>query len=154
MPEPHIAPADLAGVIQAALASFAARASSSGISVVVQVPADLPPIPLDTQLMSLVFRHLIDNSLEAMPHGGTLTLTVTLEAKAVRMTLQDTGTGIPAETLSLVFDPFFSSKPQGTGMGLTIAHRIVSEHTGEICLSSTPGAGVTVDLWLPRWPSD
>ncbi len=154
MPEPRIAPADLVGVIQAALSTFGARLSSSGISLVVQVPADLPPIPLDAQLMGQVFRHLIENSLEAMPHGGTLSLTVTLEAKAVKITLQDTGTGISTEPLSLVFDPFFSTKPQGTGMGLTVAHRIVSEHKGEICLSSTSGAGVTVDLWLPRWPSD
>jgi two-component system sensor histidine kinase HydH len=154
MPEPRIAPADLVGVIQAALSPFAERVSSSGISLVVQVPADLPLIPMDVQLMGQVFRHLIENSLESMPHGGTLSLTVTLEAKVVRITLQDTGKGIPTENLSLVFDPFFSTKPQGTGMGLTVAHRIVSEHKGEICLSSTSGAGVTVDLCLPRWPSD
>ena len=120
----------------------------------VQVPADLPLIPLDVQLMGQVFRHLIENSLEAMPHGGTLSLTVTPEAKVVRITLQDTGKGIAPESLSLVFDPFFSSKPQGTGMGLTVAHRIVSEHKGEICLSSTSGVGVTIDLCLPRWPAD
>ena len=154
MPEPRIDPADLARVLQAALATFAERLSSSGISLVVQVPADLPLIPLDVQLMGQVFRHFIENSLEAMPHGGTLSLTVTPEAKVVRITLQDTGKGIAPESLSLVFDPFFSSKPQGTGMGLTVAHRIVSEHKGEICLSSTSGVGVTIDLCLPRWPAD
>lgn len=154
MPEPCIAPADLGELIERVLADFSAWLPSSGVSVVVQMPPELPRIPLDACLMGQVLQHLIQNSLEAMPHGGTLSVTVSLEAGAVRIRLKDTGTGISAETLPLVFDPFFSTKPRGTGMGLTIAHRIISEHRGEIHVSATPGDGVAVDLWLPRWPSD
>jgi signal transduction histidine kinase len=154
LPEVCLAPADLLAVLEETLAALAPRLASSGITVSFQAPGELPPIPLDVRLMGQVFRILVENALEAMSLGGALTITVALEPRLVRITIQDTGPGIPAESLPLVFDPFFSTKPQGTGMGLTIAHRIISEHQGEIRLSSAPGAGVTVDLCLPRWPSD
>ena len=154
MPTPSLISTDLSGVIQIALAAFTARFTSRGVSPEVHLPAELPSIPLDAPLMGQAFHELLENSLEAMPKGGKLSLAVALEAKSVRITLQDTGTGIPTEILPLVFDPFFSTKPQGTGMGLTIAHRIISEHKGEVRLGSTPGVGATVDLWLPRWSSE
>lgn len=154
MPNPRLTSTDISGVVQTTFAAFSAQFSSRGISLTVQIPPELPSIPLDAHLMSQVFQHLMENSLEAMPSGGKLSLTVTLEARFIRITIQDTGPGIPAEILPLVFDPFFSTKPQGTGMGLTIAHRLISEHKGEISLCSTPGAGTTVNLWLPRWASD
>jgi signal transduction histidine kinase len=154
IPAPHPTPSDISGVIQTALAPFTEQLKSLGISLTLQVPAELPPIPLDVHLMGQVLHHLIENSLEAMPLGGSLSLTVALEPKSLKISLQDTGSGIPAETLPLIFDPFFSTKPRGTGMGLTVAHRLIAEHKGEISLCSTPGTGTSVDLWLPRWPSD
>jgi signal transduction histidine kinase len=154
LPAPSLISTDISRVIQLALAAFTAELTSRGVSLEVHLPAELPSIPLDASLMCQVFHELLENSLEAMPKGGKLSLAVALEAKSVRITLQDTGAGIPAEILALVFDPFFSTKPQGTGMGLTIAHRIISEHKGEMRLGSTPGIGATVDLWLPRWPSE
>jgi signal transduction histidine kinase len=154
LPAPRLIATDISGVIHTTLSACAAPLSSRGVSLAVQIPPDLPPLPLDAPLLGQVFRHLLENSLDAMPSGGELALTITLEAGSVKITLRDTGLGIPAEILPLVFDPFFSTKPQGTGMGLTIAHRIISEHKGEMRLSSTPGVGTTVDLWLPRWPRD
>jgi two-component system, NtrC family, sensor histidine kinase HydH len=154
MPYPCLVSTDISGLVQSTLASLSPSLSSQGVSVEIQIPPELPSVPLDPPLMGQVFRHLLENALEAMPAGGELSLTVTLETGLVRITLGDTGQGIPAEILPLVFDPFFSTKPQGTGMGLTIAHRIISEHKGDIRLNSTPGVGTTVDLWLPRWPGD
>jgi signal transduction histidine kinase len=154
LPQPRPVATDILGVIHAACSTLGPQFSSRGVSLEITAPPDLPPIPLDAQLMSRVFRHLLENALEAMPSGGNLSLRVVLEAQCVRITLQDTGTGIEEEILPLVFDPFFSTKPRGTGMGLTIAHRIILEHKGELCLSSTTGVGTAVDLWLPRWPSD
>lgn len=89
-----------------------------------------------------------------MPLGGRLSLSLALERKCVKISLQDTGKGIPPEIMPLIFDPFFSTKSRGNGMGLTIVHRIISEHKGEIHICSTPGAGTTVELRLPRWPSE
>jgi len=154
LPTPSLISTDISRVIQNALTAFAEQITSRGVSLEVHLPADLPTIPLDAPLMIQAFHQLLENSLEAMPAGGKLSLAVGLEAKSVKITLQDTGTGIPADILPLVFDPFFSTKPHGTGMGLTIAHRIISEHRGEVRLCSTPGGGATVDLWLPRWPAE
>lgn len=152
LPAPCLVSTDINGVIQSVLASFSAPFYSQGIAVDVRIPPDLPPVPLDATLLGQVFHHLLENALEAMPTGGELSLLAAPDAGSLRITLRDTGIGIPAEILPLVFDPFFSTKPQGTGMGLTIAHRIVSEHRGEVRLESTPGLGTTVDVWLPRWP--
>jgi len=154
LPAPYLVSTDISQVIQASLAEFNEPLACGGISVEVQIPPELPPVPLDAYLLGQVFHHLLENALEAMPSGGKLTLTLALEAKSIRITIQDTGLGITAEILPLVFDPFFSTKPQGTGMGLTIAHRIMSEHKGEVRLCSTPEVGTSVDLRLPRWPSD
>lgn len=154
MPAPFLVATDISGLIQAALAGFSAPLACQGISVQVRISPELPPAPLDAPLMRQALHHLLENALEAMPTGGELSFTATLEAGSARITLRDTGVGIPAENLPLVFDPFFSTKPQGTGMGLTIAHRIISEHKGEVRLCSTPGEGTTVELWLPRWPTD
>lgn len=154
LPVPYLVSTDISRVIHTSLAEFNEPLASGGISVEVQIPPELPPVPLDAYLLGQVFHHLLENALEAMPSGGKLTLTLALEAKSIRITIQDTGLGITAEILPLVFDPFFSTKPQGTGMGLTIAHRIMSEHKGEVRLCSTPEVGTSVDLRLPRWPSD
>jgi len=154
LPAPYLVSTDISRVIHASLAEFNEPLACGGISVEVQIPPELPPVPLDAYLLGQVFHHLLENALEAMPSGGKLTLTLALEAKSIRITIQDTGPGITAEILPLVFDPFFSTKPQGTGMGLTIAHRIMSEHKGEVRLCSTPEVGTSVDLRLPRWPSD
>jgi two-component system sensor histidine kinase HydH len=89
--------------------------------------------------------------MEAMPNGGQLTLAVTPEPKGLRLILTDTGVGIKPEDMPYLFDPFFSSKPDGTGMGLTKVHQVISDHRGEIQITSVPQQGTEVDIWLPRW---
>ena len=69
----------------------------------------------------------------------------------LRLAVGDTGIGIPPEDLPYLFDPFFSSKPDGTGMGLTKVYQVVSDHRGEIQIKSVPGQGTEVNIWLPRW---
>jgi signal transduction histidine kinase len=142
---------DLVEVIDQVLAQTAEALESRRITVQRLIPVDLPRIPLDERLMGQVLHHLIDNAMDAMANGGLLTLEVTPEAKALRLQLKDTGVGIPAEDMPYIFDPFFSSKPHGTGMGLTRVHLIISEHRGEIQITSVPGHGTEVTIWLPRW---
>jgi len=149
--EPDLKPRDLGRVVDQVLAGSAEALEQHRITLERRVPQDLPRIPLDEDLMSQALRHLIDNAMESMPDGGRLTLTVTPEPKGLRLTLQDTGVGIPPEDLPYLFDPFFSSKPEGTGMGLTKVHQVIRNHRGEIRITSKPGEGAEVDLWLPRW---
>ena len=150
--EPDIKPQDLARVVDQALAASAEALAQRQIVVERRIPPDLPRIPLDERLMGQALGHLIDNAMEAMPKGGQLTLTVTPEPKGLRLALRDTGIGIPPEDLPYLFDPFFSSKPGGTGMGLTKVYQVVSDHRGEIQVKSVPGQGAEVSIWLPRWP--
>jgi signal transduction histidine kinase len=149
--EPDIKPRDLARVVDQVLAASADALVERQIVLERCIPPDLPRIPLDENLMAQALGHLIDNAVEAMPKGGRLTLTVTPEPKGLRLTLKDTGIGIPPEDLPYLFDPFFSSKPDGTGMGLTKVHQVVSDHRGEILIKSVPGQGAEVNIWLPRW---
>lgn len=149
--QPDLKPQDLAKVVDQVLAARAPAIGQLNISVQCRVHPDLPRIPLDENLMSQALSHLIDNAAEAMPQGGQLTLAVTPEPQGVRLILKDTGIGIGPEDMPYLFDPFFSSKPDGTGMGLTKVHQIISDHRGEIQINSIRGKGTEVDIWLPRW---
>jgi signal transduction histidine kinase len=149
--EPDFKPRDLARVIDQVLRASAGALAQRQISIQCRIPPDLPRISLDERLMSQALQHLMDNAMEAMAHGGQLALEVTPEPQGVHLTLRDTGVGIPPEDLPYLFDPFFSTKPDGTGMGLTKVHQVISDHRGEIQIKSTPGQGTEVDIWLPRW---
>jgi signal transduction histidine kinase len=103
------------------------------------------------------FLNVIINSLEAMPNGGKLTVWIECLGKTgsestgatAAIRIQDTGEGIPPEQIGRLFDPFFSTKPRGTGLGLTIAHRVIQDHRGRICVESTLGKGTTLTIELP-----
>ncbi len=97
---------------------------------------------------------LIANALDAMPTGGTLSLTATTAsdhetAAGVAVVVADSGRGIPAEALASVGQPFFTTRQEGTGLGLATARRFVEQHGGRLDLESQPGAGTTVRVWLP-----
>ena len=106
----------------------------------------------ETQLTQAIF-NIVLNAFQAMPEGGLCRMTVNLsnfsDAAMVEIMISDTGPGIPDDTLSSLFDPFFSTKPQGSGLGLAIAHRIMTNHGGTIDISSSVGQGTTVTLRLP-----
>ena len=93
------------------------------------------------------------NALDAMPHGGTLTVTVTAAPhdEAIRIEFADTGTGIPDANLARIFEPFFTTKPavKGTGLGLSVSLGIVQAHGGTIEVASEPGKGSRFTVLLP-----
>ncbi|MEJ2671000.1 MAG: ATP-binding protein [Deltaproteobacteria bacterium] len=149
--EPDLKRRDLAQVIDQVLSKAAGVLEQRRISLQCQIPPHLPQIPLDANLLGQALQQLIDNAVDAMPGGGCLTLAVTPEAKGLCLTLKDTGSGISAADLPYIFDPFFSSKPHGTGMGLTKVHQIVTDHRGEIQIASVPGQGTEISVRLPRW---
>ncbi len=122
------------------------------IDVLVETEDNLT-ILTDTNLLHLVFTDTIMNAVDAMPGGGSLTLTASgdkVPGLAV-ITINDTGDGIPKEIIPYVFEPFFTTKPagMGTGLGLSVAKRIISDHGGEISLKSKEGEGTTVTIKLP-----
>ncbi len=98
--------------------------------------------------------NLVQNALDAMPSGGTLTLSGQSTATQVQLSIQDTGSGIPAERLQQIFEPLYTTKPGGTGLGLYIVQEIVTAHGGQVTVQSRPGQGTTFTITLPRAPAD
>ena len=152
--EPVLRPTKLPELIDRMLATPLGGLQNREIQVHKDFPKFVPPVPADPELLSLAFRNLLANAVEAMPQGGRLDLGLTVEPNRVHLTLQDTGMGISPADLSRVFDPFFSTKPQGTGMGLTAVYHIIANHLGEVEIASAPGAGTVVQVWLPRWRTE
>jgi signal transduction histidine kinase len=92
----------------------------------------------------------VQNALDAMPQGGTITLTGQSTANQVQLSVRDTGSGIPSERLEAIFEPLYTTKPGGTGLGLYIVQEIVRAHEGQITVQSTEGCGTTCTITLPR----
>ncbi|GBD39095.1 Sporulation kinase E [bacterium HR37] len=109
-------------------------------------------IQADSNLLGLVFSDIMMNAIDAMPEGGKLSVRLhRVDKDTAEVLISDTGTGIPADVLPLVFEPFFSTKPsgKGTGLGLFIAKRVISEHGGTIHIESVEGKGTSVFIRLP-----
>jgi len=123
---------------------------------------DLPKIYADAGSLRQLLMNLLLNAIYFTPAGGSIFITTGSDAALldagsgvapgrIRLSVRDTGAGIPADLIDKVFDPFFTTKPvgEGTGLGLTICHRIVEEHGGTIDVESEPGKGATFTITLP-----
>src|SRR5574337_133255 len=126
-----------------------ADARATGVRLVLAAPPDLPVVVADRNHLKQVMLNLILNGLQAMPAGGTLTLDAAKTRGALTLTVADTGHGIPPEALPRVFDPYFTTKAQGLGLGLAIARRIVEDHGGRVEVESQPGRGSRFSVILP-----
>lgn len=121
--------------------------TARGIKVEQVFPPDLPLIVADSEKLKQVLLNLCKNATEAMPEGGTLTVRAHNSGGQVRLEVSDTGVGIPAGVD--IFEPFITTKPQGTGLGLTIVRQIVSAHKGTLTYRSVSGEGTTFTVALP-----
>jgi len=111
----------------------------------------LPPITIDREQMKQVVLNLLLNAIQAMPEGGRLGLSsqVPEDNQWIQLSIRDSGIGIPPEDMNKLFDPFFSTKEGGIGLGLSIAHRIIDQHHGKIEVESRLGKGTLFTIWLP-----
>jgi signal transduction histidine kinase len=107
---------------------------------------------VDATLIARALSNIVENALHAMPGTGSLTLRASAEADLIRLQIRDTGVGMDEEALARVFEPYFSTKTTGTGLGLPIARRNVELSGGQIEVESTKGVGTTVTLRLPIAP--
>jgi PAS domain S-box-containing protein len=138
--------------------------SGSAISCSFTVPHDLWPCNFDANQLGQVIDNMVINALQAMPMGGRLHLSaanITIdknepvslpEGSYVKISLRDTGVGIPGEIMSRIFDPFFTTKQKGSGLGLSTCFSIISRHGGRITVESEPGKGTTFHIYLPASP--
>jgi signal transduction histidine kinase len=147
-------PERLANLVQEVLPAFGDRLKTQRVTLELNVPADLPQILADTLKVEQALVELLSNALDAMPGGGRLSLRACpargpAGSNGVVIELTDTGGGIPAETLASVGQPFFTTRPEGTGLGVATARRFVEQHGGLLDLISREGEGTTVRIWLP-----
>ncbi|MBK8903165.1 MAG: GAF domain-containing protein [Anaerolineaceae bacterium] len=120
----------------------------TGVRCLQNLPDDLPDVLAVESQLKQVFLNLVLNAAEAMPGGGQLTITATHQADKVFIKFTDTGPGIPLENRAHLFEPFYTTKTDGSGLGLAVCHEIVASHGGELTLDSTPGAGATFTVML------
>jgi len=147
---PLLQEADVLSLFEETLLLLKPQIEKQRIFVEKEFPA-LPPTVLDREQMKQVILNLLLNALQAMPGGGRLRLSAQVleDNRWIQLSIQDTGVGIPPEDMNKLFDPFFSTKEGGVGLGLSIAHRILDQHRGKIQAQSTPGRGTLFTLWLP-----
>ncbi|HWP68327.1 MAG TPA: ATP-binding protein, partial [Rectinemataceae bacterium] len=140
---------DLAPILEEIADFIQPEAEKKGIEIKVSIEKDLPSILLDKRHIKQALLNLIQNAMAAMPDGGTLGVSAEYSGDEVRISISDTGTGIPEELLTKIFEPYFTTKKNGTGLGLTITYKIVKEHSGDISLESKEGKGSTFTIHLP-----
>jgi signal transduction histidine kinase len=147
--KPILHPENVNALVEDALRFFAPEIADRDIVVEAELRPDLPLIELDRDQMKQAFYNVIKNSFEAMKRRGILRIRTDVDDTHVRISFTDTGGGMSAESLSRVFEPYFTTKSTGSGLGLLIVRRIVREHGGEIAIESNEGKGLTLTIRLP-----
>jgi signal transduction histidine kinase len=126
------------------------EANAHQLHLTFQVPEGLPPLIVDRQQLKQALINLLLNAIQATPAGGSVRVTAEAEGEALRIAIMDSGSGIAPDLMDRIFDPYFSTKPDGTGLGLPIALRIIQAHGGTLDISSALDRGTTVAVRLPR----
>ncbi|MGB6927584.1 MAG: ATP-binding protein, partial [Syntrophobacteria bacterium] len=154
-PEPQLALVDVNDILDKTI-TFALRhpsllsESSAAINVFKDFDPELPQTMADPMQMQQVFLNLLLNAVEAMPDGGMLATKTSYDKKldSIEITISDTGSGMEQSVKSKVFQPFFTTKRKGSGLGLSITRRLVEQHGGQIYVESDPGKGTVFNIFL------
>jgi len=146
---PQIRLASLNEVVTKTLQLLQPELENRNLHVKVRLARELPLTPIDPTQVQQVLVNLIKNAMQAMTKGGMLSLQTGEGADGIWVSVADTGGGIPQEQLNRIFEPFYTTKKKGSGLGLMIVQRIVRAHGGRIDLESQVGRGTTFRIWLP-----
>jgi len=154
LPRPALARHDLNDVLAGLLDFLAPELTAAHIDLRRELEPGLPPVRADEGQLRAVFLNLLRNSREAMPRGGAVTVRTHRADGGVEAEVSDTGGGIPPGDLSRIFEPFYSTKERGTGLGLAFTRQVVEEHGGTIRCESVVGRGTTFVIRLPAAPEE
>ena len=149
MPDTRLVPGDLAAVLNDTLFLVSKQFEKQQVQLHVDVPGELLHQRMDSDRLKQAILNLLTNALAAMPDGGELWVSAQRIADGARLTVRDTGQGIPVDRLALIFEPFYTTKGQGTGLGLSITHTIITSHGGRIEVQSRAGQGTEFRIYLP-----
>ena len=147
--KPQLHAENLNAIVDEAVRFFAPEIKDRDIVVEQELRSDLPLLQLDRDQMKQAFYNVIKNSFEAMKSRGILRIRTDMDDTHVLVRFTDTGGGMSPDNLSHVFEPYFTTKAAGTGLGLLIVRRIVREHGGELSIESSEGKGLTLTIRLP-----
>lgn len=147
---PNLAPGSLAEPLKNCLAVLKGQFDERRIAVTLDIPAALPSVALDRDQMEQVFFNLVKNALEALKDGGAIDIALDSDDRDVSVTFRDSGVGMTEDQIAHLFEPYRTSKENGTGLGLMVSARIVSDHGGTIAAESELGKGTTFTVRLPR----
>ena len=143
-------PAHVRDILQEMLEFLKHEIQDRDVLVEVEIADDLPSIPVDRLQIRQVFFNIIRNAIQAMTNGGLLKIQARATERFVAIAFKDTGPGIAPERLANLFEPYSTTKAEGSGLGLMIVQRIVRDHGGQIEIHSEPHAGTTFTVFLPR----
>jgi signal transduction histidine kinase len=146
---PEMREGDLVAILDKTLSFMEPEMRSHGIRLEKTYAPFVPPLVLNADQIRQVFINVVRNAIQAMPNGGLITVAVTYARGQVVVSVTDSGCGIPQEQMEKIFDPYFTTRDGGAGLGLMIVQRIVSEHGGEVLVASNPGKGTTMTVRLP-----
>jgi signal transduction histidine kinase len=142
-------PVKLSAVLDSCLELLAPVIEQAGVAVKRTYPSDEGTVDADSAQLRQVFLNLILNAVQAVGNQCSIEVSVMQSGRETRVTVKDNGPGIPPDKLTNVFEPFYTTKPGGTGLGLPIAQRIVAEHGGRLVIESVTGEGTTATVILP-----
>ena len=142
-------PSDINAILADLVHFLRFELEEAGVRVVQRLDKDIPTIPLDESAMKRAMLNLVKNALEAMPDGGVLTIETRLERQEVVIIVDDTGCGIPEELQDKIFEPYFTTRDSGSGLGLTAVYKVVKDHTGDLQMNSITGRGTRFIITLP-----
>ncbi len=149
MPPPKREVSNLNQIVQNVVSLY--TESVENIQIQANLTSDLLPLSLDSEQITQALGNLIKNAVEAMPDGGTLTVsTQSVSETKIQIQIRDTGIGMSPETLAQIFEPYYTTKDTGTGLGMAIVQRIITDHDGEIFVESKERVGTTVSIELLR----
>ncbi len=144
-----IEPADMEALARHTIGLIAVEALNQSVEIDVQTEPGLPKVFVDPDRIKQVLLNIFLNALSAMPGGGRLSVEITRKNEGLAMEISDTGSGIREEDLPRIYDPYFTSKPAGTGLGLAVVQKIMAAHGGMVQIESKTGAGTKVALKFP-----
>ena len=148
--KPNLMPGSMAEPLTACLKTLKQQFEDRRISVTLDIPGVLPSVAIDRSQMEQVYFNLLKNSLEAMKDGGNIAIAVEADDNDVSVTIHDSGTGMTSEQIAHLFEPYRTTKSNGTGLGLMVSSRIVRDHGGTIAAESAKGGGTAFTVRLPR----
>lgn len=122
---------------------------TSGIELSVEYGKDVPLVPFDKRYMKQALLNLVKNAIAAMPGGGQLALSTAAIGDELHIVVRDSGVGIPEDRIGKIFEPYYTTKENGTGLGLTLTYKIIKEHGGDVTLTTKPGQGSSFTVVLP-----